>query len=96
VTCYAYLIVELGDVNSISRCVSMTVICVIANRFNDENNFAFVNLESYASAVGTPVTGRPPHFPGRAVCPHPVPRLCSLSRGPSQLPVTRPSCYSPQ
>jgi len=22
------------------------------------------------SAVGTPVTGRPPHFPGRAVFPH--------------------------
>ncbi len=32
------------------------------------------------SAVGTPVTRRPPHFPGRAVFPHPVPRLYSLSR----------------
>jgi len=31
-------------------------------------------------AVGTPVTQRPPHSPGRAVFPHPVPRLYSLSR----------------
>jgi hypothetical protein len=31
-------------------------------------------------AVGTPVTQRPPHRPGRAVFPHPVPRLYSLSR----------------
>ncbi len=30
--------------------------------------------------VGTPVTRRPPHRPGRAVFPHPVPRLYSLSR----------------
>ena len=30
--------------------------------------------------VGTPVTWRPPHSPGRAVFPHPVPRLYSLSR----------------
>jgi hypothetical protein len=45
-------------------------------------------------AVGTPVTGRPPHRPGRAVFPHPVPRLYSLSREPSQLPVTWLNCYS--
>nr|VFK11718.1 MAG: hypothetical protein BECKLPF1236A_GA0070988_1006015 [Candidatus Kentron sp. LPFa]VFK27934.1 MAG: hypothetical protein BECKLPF1236C_GA0070990_100554 [Candidatus Kentron sp. LPFa] len=31
-------------------------------------------------AVGTPVTERPPHKPGRAVFPHPVPRSYSLSR----------------
>ena len=31
-------------------------------------------------AVGTPVTQRPPHRPGRAVFPHPVPRLYSLAR----------------
>jgi len=31
-------------------------------------------------AVGTLVTQRPPHRPGRAVFPHPVPRLYSLSR----------------
>ena len=30
--------------------------------------------------VGTPVTQRPPHRPGRAVFSHPVPRLYSLSR----------------
>jgi len=35
---------------------------------------------SIALAVGTPVTRRPPHRPGRAVFPHPVPRLYSLSR----------------
>ncbi len=49
-----------------------------------------------SSVVGTPVTGRPPHSPGRAVFPHPVPRSHSLPRGSSQLPVTRPSSYSPQ
>jgi len=32
------------------------------------------------SAVGTPVTRRPPHSPGRAVFPHPVPRLDSRPR----------------
>jgi hypothetical protein len=32
------------------------------------------------SAVGTPMTRRPPHSPGRAVFPHPVPRLDSLPR----------------
>jgi len=40
-------------------------------------------LEQYmpdTSAVGTPVTRRPPHSPGRAVFPHPVPRLDSLPR----------------
>ena len=31
-------------------------------------------------AVGTPVTQCPPHSPGRADFPHPVPRLYSLSR----------------
>ena len=31
-------------------------------------------------AVGTLVTQSPPHRPGRAVFPHPVPRLYSLSR----------------
>src|SRR5215510_4933900 len=30
------------------------------------------------ATVGTPVTRRPPYRPGRAVCPHPVPRLHSL------------------
>jgi hypothetical protein len=28
--------------------------------------------------VGIPVTRHPPHSPGRAVFPHPVPRLYSL------------------
>jgi hypothetical protein len=37
------------------------------------------------SAVGTPVTRRPPHGPGRAVFPHPVPRVDSRPRkAPSQ------------
>jgi hypothetical protein len=36
-------------------------------------------------AVGTPVTQRPPHSPGRAVFPHPVLRLYSLSRKASAL-----------
>ena len=42
-----------------------------------------------------PVTQHPPHRPGRAVFPHPVPRSYSHSRGRSQLPVTTPSCYCP-
>ena len=42
-----------------------------------------------ASAVGTPVTRRPLHSPGRAVLPHPVPRSHSLSRK------TGPSCEHP-
>ncbi len=33
-----------------------------------------------AFGVGTPVTRSPRHRPGRAVFPHPVPRLYSLSR----------------
>src|SRR6266478_1496946 len=33
-----------------------------------------------AATVGTPVTRRPPYSPGRAVFPHPVPRLHSLPR----------------
>ena len=41
------------------------------------------------SAVGTPVTRRPLHSPGRAVLPHPVPRSHSLSRK------TGPSCEHP-
>lgn len=32
------------------------------------------------SAVGMPVTRHPPHSPGRAVFPHPVPRSYSLPR----------------
>ena len=39
-------------------------------------------------AVGMPVTRHPPCSPGRAVCPHPVPRLYSRPRGtakPSRL-----------
>jgi len=32
------------------------------------------------ATVGTPVTRRPPYRPGRAVFPHPVPRLHSLPR----------------
>jgi hypothetical protein len=47
------------------------------------------------SGVGTPVTRSPRHRPGRAVFPHPVPRLHSHSRGPSQLPVPRSSCLVP-
>jgi len=39
-------------------------------------------------AVGTPVIERPRRNPGRAAFLHPVPRLYSHSRGPSQLPVT--------
>jgi hypothetical protein len=38
------------------------------------------HIKSIYLAVGTPVTQRPPHSPGRAVFPHPVPRLYSLSR----------------
>src|SRR5712692_87276 len=33
-----------------------------------------------AATVGTPVTRRPPCSPGRAVFPHPVPRLHALPR----------------
>ena len=33
---------------------------------------------SYGVVVGMPVTRHPPHSPGRAVFPHPVPRLYSL------------------
>ena len=39
----------------------------------------------FTLTVGTPVTQRPPHSPGRAVFPHPVPRLYSLSRKASAL-----------
>jgi hypothetical protein len=41
-----------------------------------------------AAAVGTPVTRRPPHRPGRAVFPPPVPRLHSRPRRPCPFPVT--------
>jgi hypothetical protein len=40
----------------------------------------FKYIAGICLAVGTPVTQRPPHRPGRAVFPHPVPRLYSLSR----------------
>src|SRR5262245_64594458 len=40
-----------------------------------------------AATVGTPVTRRPPCRPGRAVFPHPVPRLHSLPRRAEPLPV---------
>jgi very-short-patch-repair endonuclease len=39
-----------------------------------------VSNGNVTSAVGTPVTRSPRHSPGRAVFPHPVPRLYSLSR----------------
>jgi hypothetical protein len=39
------------------------------------------------AAVRTPVTRRPPHSPGRAVFPHPVPRLYALPRRAEPLPV---------
>lgn len=39
------------------------------------------------AAVGTPVTRRPPHRPGRAAFPHPVPRLYSLPRRSRSSPV---------
>ena len=41
---------------------------------------SFIDILQKISAVGTPVTQRPPHSPGRAVFPHPVPRLYSLPR----------------
>src|SRR5215475_9571709 len=37
-------------------------------------------LFSGISTVGMPVTRHPPYSPGRAVFPHPVPRLYSLPR----------------
>jgi hypothetical protein len=39
-----------------------------------------MSVDSKTLAVGTPVTRHPPHRPGRAVFPHPVPRLYSPSR----------------
>src|SRR5882672_201920 len=39
------------------------------------------------ATVGTPVTRRPPHRPGRAVFPHPVPRLHSRPRRSELVPV---------
>src|SRR6266849_1571116 len=45
-------------------------------------------LSMEAAAVGTPVTRRPPRRPGRAVFPHPVPRLHSPPRRPWPCPVT--------
>jgi len=49
------------------------------------------------SAVGTALTGSPPHRPGRADFPHPVPRSYSLPRSKA-LPLLGPrlACYSPQ
>ena len=41
----------------------------------------------YTATVGTPVTRRPPCRPGRAVFPHPVPRLHSRPRKAEPLPV---------
>jgi hypothetical protein len=55
----------------------------------------FVFTGRLGSGVGTPVTGRPRHRPGRAVFPHPVPRSYSLPRGPLQLPVSWPNGYCP-
>ena len=46
--------------------------------------FSFVG----SATVGTPVTRRPPCSPGRAVFPHPVPRLHSLPRRPCPFPDT--------
>ena len=57
---------------------------LLKNISNQNHSFFITHL-----TVGTPVTRRPPHSPGRAVFPHPVLRLHSLSREPSQLPVTR-------
>ncbi|MGH8654117.1 MAG: hypothetical protein ACREYE_18985, partial [Gammaproteobacteria bacterium] len=49
--------------------------------YDDRRDDEFVILLGCVfSAVGTPVTRRPPHRPGRAVFPHPVPRLHSLPR----------------
>ena len=42
-------------------------------------------FQVYYLAVGMPVTRHPPHRPGRAVFPHPVPRLYSLPRKVSTL-----------
>jgi hypothetical protein len=49
--------------------------------YNPPNRFT---IEGHL-AVGTPVTQHPPPRPGRAVFPHPVPRLYSLSRKASAL-----------
>src|SRR4029434_5972245 len=41
---------------------------------------AFLESRIRTATVGTPVTQRPPCSPGRAVFPHPVPRLHALPR----------------
>ena len=51
-------------------------------------DFLFIAVvESWYVVVGMPVTQHPPHSPGRAVFPHPVPRLYSF---PRQLIPTQP------
>ena len=53
-----------------SSALLFTVLTVVCSFFQEKENLT----------VGTPVTQRPPHSPGRAVFPHPVLRLYSLSR----------------
>jgi transposase len=52
---------------------------LLMNWFKAKGELSSGVVEGFLT-VGTPVTGRPPHRPGRAVFPHPVPRLYSLSR----------------
>ena len=69
----------------------------MVNQFRE--NFQIIRSMKYSNflinkcqsslAVGTPVTRRPLHSPGRAVLPHPVLRSYSLSRK------TRPSYKHP-
>jgi len=49
-----------------------------------------------AATVGTPVTRRPPYRPGRAVFPHPVPRLHSHPRKGRTVASSYRVCYGPQ
>src|SRR4029434_8428952 len=48
--------------------------------YSTRHGHFFVASMSAVATVGTPVTQRPPCSPGRAVFPHPVPRLHALPR----------------
>ena len=65
-------------------CLLILMVGTHSSCWPGEFSLGFSSRALGAATVGTPVTRRPPYRPGRAVCPHPVPRLHSLPcrRGP--------------
>ena len=59
-----------------SRLYKPASLCLKPTRHDWGSVNCFVKSDSFVkSAVGTPVTRRPPHRPGRAIFPHPVRRF---------------------